>query len=349
MSDWKDVVVAHDATLAETIKCIDASALQVALVLSPGGELAGVVTDGDVRRALLRGLGMDAPVDQVMNPRPTTARIGTPRAELAAEMQRLSIRHMPLVDDQAKLVGVSTLNDLSGGKRRDNWVVLMAGGLGSRLAPLTDDCPKPMLQVGTKPLLQTILENFIEDGFHRFYFSVNYMAEVVKAHFGDGSAWGAEIVYLHETQRLGTAGALDLIPEHPAKPLIVMNGDLLTKVNFEQLLEFHEDHGSAGTMCVREYDFQVPYGVVTTDDHRIVSIDEKPVHRFFVNAGIYVIEPDMLKLIPSGEFFDMPTLFSQISDGGGETIVFPIREYWLDIGHLADYHRANGEYLEVFS
>lgn len=346
---WRKVVVSPDATLADAIKCIDASAQQVAMVLAADDQLAGLITDGDVRRALLRGLGLDAPIDRVMNARPTTARADTTRDDMLAEMRRLSIRHLPLTDAEGRVVGLTTDHDLFGCEKRDNWVVLMAGGLGSRLSPLTDDCPKPMLPVGNRPLLQTILEKFIADGFHRFYISVNYKAEMVKAHFGDGSKWGAKIVYLHETHRLGTAGALGLIPERPDAPVIVMNGDLLTKVNFQQLIDFHTQHSATGTMGVREYEFQVPYGVVVTDGHRIASIDEKPVHQFFVNAGIYVIAPEMLDRVPAGEFYDMPTLFSEMLRLGRETAVFPIREYWLDIGHLADYHRANGEYLEMFS
>jgi NDP-sugar pyrophosphorylase family protein len=231
---------------------------------------------------------------------------------------------------------------------RDNWVVLMAGGLGSRLRPLTDECPKPMLRVGNKPLLETIIETFIEQGFRRFFISVNYMADTIKEYFGDGSRWGAEIQYLEETSRLGTAGALSLLPEKPQAPLLVMNGDLLTKINFRQLLDFHREHHAQGTMCVREYEFQVPYGVVKMDHHRITGFEEKPIQRYFVNAGIYVLEPQALQHIPHGVFFDMPSLFQTLMADRQEAVVFPIREYWLDIGHMADYDRANGEFARNF-
>ena len=349
MGNWKTVVVAGETPLTEAIKRIDASALQVALVVSAEGALEGIVTDGDIRRALLKGASLDIPVREAMNRRPSTALATTPRDEQLAIMRRKAIRHLPLVDVAGLLTGLATMDELTGLTRRDNWVVLMAGGLGSRLRPLTDNCPKPMLQVGNKPLLQTILEKFIESGFHRFYISVNYMADVIEEYFGDGSRWRVEIVYLHEEKRMGTAGALGLLPGKPDLPLLVMNGDVLTKVNFRQLLDFHVEHTSVATMCVREYDFQVPYGVVTADGHRIVSIDEKPIQTFFVNAGIYVIEPAALDAIPPGQFFDMPTLFTEMIQGGRGTSVFPIREYWLDIGHMADYQRANGEYMDVFS
>lgn len=349
MTNWRSVVVPKSATLAEAIKCIDASALQVALVLEADGVPAGVLTDGDVRRALLRGLGMNGSVLEAMNPNPTTASIGTPRDKLLAQMRRLSLRHIPLVDGAGVVVGLVTLSELTGITRQDNWVVLMAGGLGSRLRPLTDDCPKPMLHVGNKPLLQTIIEKFIADGFYKFFISVNHKAEVIKSYFGDGSEWNVEIAYLHENERQGTAGALSLLPSRPTMPFIVMNGDLLTNINFQQLLEFHENQTVVATMGVREHEIQVPYGVVTTDGSNIVSIDEKHVQQFFINAGIYALSPDVLDYVPSNSYFDMPTLFSAIIRTGTATTVFPIREYWLDIGHMADYHRANGEYLEVFN
>lgn len=284
-----------------------------------------------------------------MNPEPTVAKADEGREAILAMMKRKGLHHIPLVDEARCVVGLETLDELIQSRKKENVVVLMAGGLGSRLRPLTDGIPKPMLRVGSKPLLETILENFIEHGFNRFYISVNYMAEVVKSYFGDGSRWGVDIRYLQEDQRLGTAGALSLLPEKPAAPFFVMNGDLLTKVNFSQLLDFHTSHRAQATMCVREYDFQVPYGVVKIDDHRITGIDEKPVQRFFVNAGIYVLEPKSLELISHNTYFDMPTLFEKLIEMKNETSAFPIREYWLDIGHLADYDRANVEFREVFT
>jgi NDP-sugar pyrophosphorylase family protein len=204
--------------------------------------------------------------------------------------------------------------------------------------------------VGTKPLLETIIENFVQHGFRRFYISVNYLADKVKDHFGDGRALGCEIRYLEETEQLGTAGALGLLPERPDSPLVVMNGDVLTKVNFAQLLEFHHEHAAAATMCVREYDFQVPYGVVQLSEHRIAQLVEKPVYSFFVNAGIYVIEPDLLDLVPAGaRLFHMTDLFATVVEGGRETAAFPIREYWIDIGQIDDFHRANGDFSRNFA
>ena len=252
-------------------------------------------------------------------------------------------------EEAGRVIGVELLEELIRPRERDNWVVLMAGGLGTRLSPLTNDRPKPMLNVGNKPLLETIIENFVEQGFHRFFISVNYMAGMIKDHFADGGRWGAQIHYLEEDRKLGTAGALSLLPEPPTAPVLVMNCDLLTKVNFRHLLDFHLEHRAQGTMCVREYDFQVPYGVVRLDRQRIAGIDEKPVQRFFVNAGIYVLEPEALHHVPADTFFDMPSLFERLIAEGQEAAAFPIREYWLDIGQLADYDRANGEFAGLFT
>jgi dTDP-glucose pyrophosphorylase len=348
MSKWNDVLVPATVSIREAAQVLDQKALQIVLVTDDEERLLGTVTDGDIRRAILRGVDLTEPVQNVMNQNPVTASVDESREKVLGEMKRRGLHHIPLVDDRGHIVGLDTLDELIRTPVRENWVVLMAGGLGSRLRPLTDDCPKPMLKVGGKPLLQTILENFVECGFRRFFISVNYMSEVITSYFGDGSRWGIEIRYLHENQRLGTAGALSLLPERPMAPVLVINGDLLTKVNFGQLLDFHTDHRAKATMCVREYDLQVPYGVVKIDKHRITAIEEKPVQHFFVNGGIYVLEPDALDLIASNTYFDMPTLFQALIDGQQETVVFPIREYWLDIGHLADYDRANGDYMSVF-
>ena len=350
MNAWKRILVSAETTIREVIRVLDSAALQIVLVVDAEERLLGTVTDGDVRRAILRGASLDDTALQVMNPDPVLARIDDQPEHLLALMQRTRLHHIPVVDDLHRVVGLQLIDDLLDRRqKKDNFVVLMAGGLGSRLRPLTDDCPKPMLKVGNKPLLETILESFCDYGFTRFYISVNYMAEKVMDYFGDGARWGVEIKYLHEDQRMGTAGALSLIEETTDLPLIVMNSDILTKVNFQNLLDFHGAHHSVATMCVREYDFQVPYGVVKIDNHRIISIEEKPVHRFFVNAGIYVLEPTVLDLIPRNAFFDMPSLYERLMAEKEETAVFPIREYWLDIGQLADYDRANGEFARNFS
>lgn len=345
MAQWKDVVVTKETSLGDAIAKIDSSALQVALVLNPDGTMAGVLTDGDIRRAILREQGLDVPTSEVMNKVPTMVSVTTSRDEMLSLMRRKAFHHLPLVDENNRVVGLATLDDLIGVAKRPNWVVLMAGGLGTRLQPLTNDCPKPLLPLGDKPILETILESFAEQGFERIFLSVNYKAEMIRNHFETGAKWGVKVDYLHENTPLGTAGALSLLPEKPDAPIIVMNGDLLTHTNFDNLLKFHVDNTAAATMAVREYDFQVPYGVVRLDETVIQSIEEKPVQKFFVNAGIYVLSPEALEYLPAETFFDMPNLFEHLIADGKTTVAYPLREYWIDIGRLEELERAQREWV----
>ena len=349
MRRWKDILISPDVTILKAIELIDASTLQIALVVNESGKLLGTVTDGDVRRAILRGISLQLPVRDIMFREPTVAGSHESRNTIIAMMKIKHLRQIPLVDQNGCVIGLDVWDELIDTPDRDNTVVLMAGGLGTRLGELTKNCPKPLLLVGNKPVLETILENCKEYGFSRYYISVNYKASMVKEYFGDGSQWGIDIKYLEENKRLGTAGALGLLPEMPTLPLVVMNADVLTKINFKHLMEFHEEYKSVATMCVREYEFQVPFGVVQVDNHRLKGIQEKPIHRFFVNAGIYVLNPEAVALVPHNEYFDMPSLFDELLQEQHETAAFPIREYWLDIGRADDFERANGEYGEVFS
>jgi dTDP-glucose pyrophosphorylase/CBS domain-containing protein len=349
MKNWKNVMVSPDTSIREAIRIIDQGALKIALVVDEDNRLIGTVSDGDIRRGILKGCALENKVQQIMNASPSVAGKGAGRDKILALMRQKQIYQVPVVDDNGILIGLEVIDTILSTPRRENLVVLMAGGLGTRLKHLTANIPKPMLKVGDKPILETILENFMEHGFSRFLISVNYKSEMIESYFGDGSQWDVQIDYLREDKRLGTAGALSLMSEKPASPILVMNGDVLTKVNFQQLLEFHTEHKAAATMCVREYDYQVPFGVVKLDQHRILSIEEKPVQRFFVNAGIYVLEPEVLELIPHGSHLDMTSLFELLIKREMETAVFPIREYWLDIGRIDDFERANGEFGEVFS
>jgi len=345
MTNWKDVAVSPETSLRDTIARIDAAGIQAALVVDTDGRLAGVVTDGNIRRAILAGKSLRVPVSEVMNRRPTVVPASTPRDEMLTLMRRTSHHQLPLIDNAGRVVGLATLDELIGAVERPNWVVLMAGGLGTRLQPLTDECPKPLLVVGGKPILENILESFAEQGFKRIFLSVNYKAEMIQKHFGAGDRWGVRVEYLHESTRLGTAGALSLLPEKPSVPIVVMNGDLLTRTNFDHLLQFHITQGAAATMAVREYDFQVPYGVVRLDGTRIEAIEEKPVQRFFVNAGIYALSPDALDHLPAESFFDMPTLFEHVIAAGKITVAYPLREYWADVGRLEEFERARREWI----
>lgn len=349
MNRWKEILISPDTAILKAIELIDASTLQIALIVDESGKLLGTVTDGDIRRAILKGISLDRPVRDIMFKEPTVARAQESRAAIIATMKKKHLRQIPLVDQNGCVIGLDIWDELIDIPDRDNIVVLMAGGLGTRLGDLTRNCPKPLLHVGNKPVLETILENCKEYGFNRYFISVNYKADMVKEYFGDGSRWGIDIRYLEEKKRLGTAGALALLPEKPTLPLIVMNADVLTKINFKHLLDFHQKHESVATMCVREYEFQVPFGVVQIDNHKLAGISEKPVQRFFVNAGIYILNPEALDTIPKDTFFDMPTLFESFTAQNLDATVFPIHEYWMDIGRIDDLDRANGEYNEVFA
>lgn len=349
MNRWKDVLISPDTTIMRAIKIIDDGSLQIALVVDASNKLVGTVSDGDIRRAILKGVLFDRPVSEIMFTEPTVASCHESREAIMTIMKAKKLRQIPIVDLTGSVVGLDSWDELISIQERNNIVVLMAGGLGTRLGELTKDCPKPLLRVGNKPVLETILENCKEYAFKRFYISINYKAEMVKEYFGDGSRWGVEINYLEEKNRLGTAGALGLLPEIPTLPVLVMNADVLTKINFKHLMEFHDEHKSVATMCVREYEFQVPFGVVQLDNHRLKNILEKPIHQFFVNAGIYVLNPEVVSMVPDNEYFDMPALFDKLLANNSETAAFPIREYWLDIGRKADFEQANGDYDEVFS
>lgn len=348
-SDLKAHCISNDAPILEAIKVIESSSGKIALVVDRDGRLRGTVTDGDIRRGLLSGVTVQQSVSLVLNHNPRTAPVGIKQDALLASMQQSRLRHMPLVDHNGRLVGLETLANLLQTGNRENWVVLMAGGEGRRLRPLTSDTPKPMLPVGTKPILETIMEKFVAAGFHKFFLSVNYKAELVEKHFGDGSSRGVEINYLREERALGTAGALGLLPERPTAPLFVMNGDILTNIDFGNILDFHRDHHAAATMCVYEYRLEVPYGVVSIDGHRLGAIEEKPTFRHYVNAGIYVLEPLALECIERNSERTMPHLFESLMAEGHTCNVCPIREYWLDIGQVADLQRANREFPKVFN
>jgi dTDP-glucose pyrophosphorylase len=337
---WKSAVVPITATAEEALSILNSAGLRIALVADDNNVLVGVLTDGDIRRALLNRQTLTDSVIKVMNDKPITALIGSGRDTLIKMMESRSILHIPLVDELGRIAGLETLQDLMMPSEKDNWVFLMAGGFGTRLSPLTDTCPKPMLPIGGKPILEGIIESFKAAGFKKFVISVHYMADSIKAYFGNGDRLDIQIQYVEEDAPLGTAGALGLLPKMIDKPIIMMNGDVLTRLDFNALLDFHEKHQAKLTMCVREYDMQVPFGVVEGEETLVTSIVEKPVHRFFVNAGIYVVSPEAIAMACPPRKVDMPDLVNQILQQKDKVAKFPIFEYWLDIGRHDDFERA---------
>lgn len=349
MHNLKNHLISGNASIFDALQRLDESSLQIVLVVDEAGRLLGTLTDGDVRRGLLHGIPLDAPVGRIMCHAPKVSHVDASDAEVLAVMKVHRLRHLPIVDASGRVTGLRTLEDLLLTPQFDNPVLLMAGGLGTRLRPLTETTPKPMLQVGGKPLLETILENFVRQGFSRFYISLNYRGEMIQSYFGNGERWGARIEYLEETQRMGTAGCLSLLPERPREPILVMNGDILTSVNFQQMLSFHNEMGAAATMAAFEQKHHIQYGVLEIESHQIVNIVEKPIHHFFINAGIYILAPRVFDLIARDEPLDMPHLFSGLIAKGERTVAFPIREYWLDIGQPHDLERAENEFSQVFT
>jgi dTDP-glucose pyrophosphorylase len=349
MKNWKRSLVKPYQSVREAIAVIDQAACRAAFVVDDHGHLRGMLTDGDIRRGLLNGATLSDPVDRVMNPNPVTCPLEAADADhVETLLDSLQLLHMPIVS-QGKLVNVMVARALKSRPRYDNPVFLMAGGFGTRLRPLTENCPKPMLKVGTKPILEIILENFIACGFHRFYISTHFMPEVLRDHFGDGSRWGVSIQYIHETEPLGTAGALGLLPESVGElPLIMMNGDLLTKVNFEHLLHFHEEQQGIATVCLHTYEMQVPYGVMEIQERSLAKMVEKPTYRFFINAGIYVVNAELRRQIQAGQRIDMPTLLEKQVQDHQTVATFPIHEYWLDIGKMPDFERAQQDVHQFF-
>jgi dTDP-glucose pyrophosphorylase len=337
-----------NATIKQALEIIDKAAMQIALIVDEDDNLLGTLTDGDIRRGLLKGLDLNSSIESIVFKTPTVAKISDTKEDILKIALAKKLHQIPIIDENGKILGIQEIEELIKPKEKTNKVILMVGGLGTRLRPLTENTPKPMLKVGNKPILQTIIEKFAEYGYTNIIMCVNYKSHVIQDYFGDGKEFGVNIEYILEEQRMGTAGALSLLTQKPIEPFFVMNGDLLTNVNFEHLHDYHISNNSMGTMCVREYDFQVPYGVVNIKDSRILSIEEKPTHKFFVSAGIYMLSPEILEYIPQNEFYDMPTLFEKIISENKNAISFPLREYWLDIGRIEEYKKANEEYDEVF-
>ncbi|CAA6819461.1 MAG: D-glycero-D-manno-heptose 1-phosphate guanosyltransferase [uncultured Sulfurovum sp.] len=349
MIDIEDIMVHESTVILEVLKIIDKSSKQLAIVVDQNRKLLGTISDGDIRRALLNEIPLTDTVKEVYFKTPTVANINDSREKIIDLCIAKKIHQIPVVANDGSLLGLEILDELISKQSKPNKVILMVGGLGTRLRPLTDKVPKPMLHVGGKPILETIIENFLSYGFSNIVLCVNYKSQIIQDYFGDGSRFGVKIDYIFEEKRMGTAGALSLLETKPNEPFFVMNGDLLTNVNFEYLLNFHLENSATATMCVREYDFQVPFGVVEIDHGKIKSIKEKPIHNFFVSAGIYMLSPSVLSSIPNDEFYDMPTLFEKILELNQNLISFPIREYWLDIGRIEEFEKANEEYETVFN
>jgi dTDP-glucose pyrophosphorylase len=348
MKNWEQILIGPTVPLRDALETIDKAGTRMVLVVDETRRLLGSLSDGDIRRGLLRGLTLVDPVTSAMHLGPTTADAGEGRQAILARMRKLGLYQMPVVGPGDVVVGMETVDDLLTTPARDNLVINMAGGRGMRLAELTQETPKPMLKVGSRPLLETIVSNLALQGFSKIHLAVNYKAEQIERHFGDGSAFDVEISYLREDRPMGTAGALSLLIKKPDQPLIVTNADLLTREDLGHMLDRHVEANAHGTMAVRNYEMQVPFGVVRESESGIEAIEEKPIQRFVVSAGMYVLSPQVLELIPHQQAVDMPALFDLMMRHGMQTRCHHIDGYWLDIGRMADYERANLDFAEIF-
>lgn len=340
------------APLMDAVRAIEASRRRIAVVTADDGHLLGTLTDGDIRRCLLVGGGLETPVAQAMNAHPLTAELDSPEGYLLDLMRRGNVMAVPLVDRDGRFVNLVHLTDLApddpNGDASDfAFAVIMAGGEGMRLRPLTEHIPKPMVDIGGVPLLERQVQRLASSGLSRVYISVNYLSQVIEKHFGDGWQFGLEIRYLREHEKLGTAGALALLPERPREPMLVMNGDILTDSDFGSLHAFHRSHGAQITVAAVDYRVNIPYGVIQADGPYVIGLAEKPSQRFLCNAGIYAVAPEVLDLLPGKGSCNMTELIETCLSNNRNVAVFPVHEYWSDIGTPADLEKARAIFSET--
>lgn len=337
------IIVSECASLRTAMVALEHGAVEVALVVGPDGTLLGTLTDGDIRRAILSGASLEDMASNFMSRCFTAVSPSCSRAEVLDLMRARLLGQIPVVDDSGRLVGLHLLREILGAVSRPNWAVVMAGGRGERLRPITDSLPKPMVKVAGRPILERIILHLVGFGIRCIFLSVNYRGDVIERHFKDGTALGCKIEYLKEEKPLGTGGALSLLPEKPDYPILMLNGDLLTQFNVGNLLAFHADGGFKATVGVHEYVHTVPYGVVELDGDRITGIREKPTQTWLANAGIYVIDPGLVERVPKDTSFPLPALVEECIERGEAVGAFPIKEDWIDVGHPKELRRARGE------
>tara|TARA_Y100000589_G_C27193399_1_gene645737 strand:+ start:1901 stop:2944 length:1044 start_codon:yes stop_codon:yes gene_type:complete len=346
MKSITNICLNSKKTLFDAMKNLEREGSQIVLVVDEEDKLLGTISDGDIRRSLLIGKSLETKVSEVMNKNCITALKGEKKQKLLETMKKKSINQIPILNEYGRILEVINIRELiEVSDTYDNQVLIMAGGIGSRLRPYTENCPKPMLTIGTKPLLEMLLEKLIESGFTNFYISVNYLKEKIINYFEDGSRWNININYLIENKPLGTAGSISLLPKEIEKPFIVMNGDILTKFNLNQLIDFHNKNNSFATICAREYEVSIPFGVIETDGIELKRIVEKPIYKNYVNAGLYAFDPKVLEFFSKNEAKDMPDLINEIKELKKKVILCPIHEYWLDIGRKETLKEAHKSWM----
>jgi dTDP-glucose pyrophosphorylase len=350
MKNISEMLVNESTTIIDTLSVIDTNSKGIAVVIDSKGKLLGTITDGDIRRAIIQGKSVKENIEDIYNKTCKYALKKDITKGLLNSLKVLKIKFLPIVDEDMIFIDYLEVDDMLTNVElvKDNPVLIMAGGMGTRLKPLTDEIPKPMLLVGGKPILETIIEQFRSQGFTNIYISVNYKSEIIEDYFRDGKDFGVSITYIKESKRMGTAGAIKLAEKYLDKPFFVVNGDILTKVNYKRLLEYHEENEFVMTIGCRNFEMQIPYGVLNINDICVTSLEEKPIVSYFISGGIYLLNTKTLEYIPQDEYFDITELINNIIKDKERIGSFPIQEYWMDIGHLNDYYKANEDIKKYF-
>ena len=336
---WKRALLVETGTIKNAINILEQTALKIVLVVNQSGKLLGTISDGDIRRGLIRGLVLDNPIESIVCKEPIVVEPSISRVDLFDLMIKHKIYQIPVVDGHRNIVGLYLRDLLEKKVVRENCMIVMAGGKGMRLRPYTQNTPKPLLVIQGRPILEHILMRAIDEGFRSFIFSINYLGEQIEDYFGNGEKYGVKINYLKENHELGTAGSLSLLNTRPTAPFIVSNGDVLTDLKYGTFLDFHLKQNAHATMALRSYEWQNPYGVVHTSGFDIVGFEEKPVNKSNINAGIYALNPGVLDYLNYASFCDMPEIFERIQSNGGRVMGYPIHENWADIGRVEIFHQ----------
>lgn len=334
------IIIQENSTVQDAINNLNDSKLQIVLVCNSKMRCVGTLTDGDIRRGMLKGLNLQDSVNRICQEDFHYLNIGFTDQNAFNYMKKNNIRHLPVLNHERKVEDLYVFSQDSN-FLKENLVFIFAGGVGKRLYPLTANCPKPLLPISGKPILEHIILRLKQEGFYNFKISIGYLGDMIEKYFEDGQKMGINIQYIREKRPLGTAGALTLLQHETKEPILVSNGDVLTLLNYSKLVDFHKKSKSLATMAVRTYEMHCPYGVVNRKGNKLIGFEEKPVRSFEVNAGIYVIENEILNHLKHNKSVDMPDLFNKVIKEGGKVSIFPIHESWIDVGQVEDYRSAN--------
>ncbi len=340
---WREAILPANVTIQQAIRNLDQVAIKIVLVVNEAGELEGTISDGDIRRGLLKGLDLNSSIVSVIHRNALVVPPAMGREMVLQLMMANKIHQIPVVDERHHVVGLHLWDELTTLPTRANLMVIMAGGMGTRLRPHTESCPKPMLLVAGRPMLEHIIERAKLEGFSHFVLAIHYLGKMIEDYFGHGEALGVRIDYVREQSPLGTAGALGLLDPRPDLPFVITNGDVITDIRYGELLDFHIRQNAAATMAVRVHEWQHPFGVVQTKGVDIVGYEEKPVARSHINAGVYALAPEALNLLCVDAHCDMPTLFERLKANAKRAVAYPMHEPWLDVGRPDDLKTANSQ------